>query len=819
MDDRAPSSRDGGVAPLLRAGHVAFFTCVGLGAVEYLVTLCAARTTVGGLTALKFAALDATLMGFAWLVLTPLGWALGSAGRVVSGFSIPHLRVVGFGAGIAIGIWVLWSTLLSTRIVGPTPGANLAQIPNTTLLVNLIPWRLLLAGVLLAAFTALGRRIVTHGASPISRLWRWSRAASWAFAGGYLLLGALTLWKVGADPLAKSLAVTASPPLALLVRLVRAVTDFDGDGYGSLLGENDCAPFDATIHPNAHDIPDNGVDENCSGHDATIRVAPSRELGERLPLPNDYRRDWNFLLITIDTVRYDHTGFGGYKERSGRDTTPALDAFVERSVNFDFANAPSAGTMASVPAILTSRFFHSGIALEEQRNPDAPPKLKAENTTLLEVMKRGGYFTGAILTHEYFNDWGMDQGADTYDNSLGKMPNPFRTSAAELTDKAEAWLSARRERFFLWLHYIDPHGRYVPHPGERSFGDDEEALYDGEIYFTDKQIGRLLEFLDQSKLGGRTIVVVTSDHGDGFNEHGFINHGMTLYYELLRVPLIFHVPDLEPRRVAGAVSPLDIMPTLAELASIDISDLSIEGRSLVPELFYGRDSKERVVFAETNWPDPLRAAVSRGYKIILNLKSNTYQLFDLRNDPREQNDVWTKETAAGKWMKDVLDEWLDRVYFSRDGTSQAQQQRSTVLLRTAPKPETHVDALAGRAIEVLGWDVDGGPHVPGGDVALTVYFHTASVTDQSWRIEVSLDGTQSKQVKLPADGTFPTNRWRAGEYERETFRLHIPPEVRGGAVVPILRWLSEGDRVVPVQGPSTLGGERVTLGPIPLAAP
>jgi arylsulfatase A-like enzyme len=721
----------------------------------------------------------------------------------------------GVGAVIALAFRLFLRSALLKRIGGPNAAANLPRIASAV--GALVPWRDLLAAVVLVTFAAFGVRAIARGASPLIWLWRRSHVAAWALAFGYVLLAALTLWKIGADPRAKALAVTASPPLAFLVDLVRAANDFDGDGYGSLLGENDCAPFDARIHPNAYDVPDNGIDENCSGHDATRRLARSYVSGERLRLPAEYRRDWNFLFITIDTVRYDHTGFGGYKARRGRDTTPVLDALVKRAVNFDFANAPAAGTMASVPAILTSRFFHSGIALAEPKNPGDPPKLKPENTTLLEVMKRGGYTTGAILTHEYFNDWGMDQGADTYDNSLGKTPDPFRTSAAALTDKAEAWMAGREGHFFLWLHYIDPHGRYVPHPGERSFGDDEEALYDGEIYFTDKQIGRLLEFLGHSELGAQTVIVITSDHGDGFNEHGFINHGMTLYFELLRVPLIVYVPDLEARRVAGPVSPLDILPTIADLASIDISDLSIEGQSLVPQLFYGRDSKDRVVFAETNWPVPLRAAVSNDYKLIFNLKANAYELYDLTHDPGEQNNVWDKDTAAGTRMKEVLDEWLDRVYFSRDEASQAQQQRSSVLLKEAPTPETTVDAIAGGAIEILGWDVDGAPHALDGEVGITVYFHSVAATDESWRIEVSFDGTASKEVKLPADGTFPTDRWRVGEYERETFRLHVPPDIRGGQATVVVRVLGDRDRVVPVKGSSATGGERVTLGAIPLA--
>src|SRR5690606_10086386 len=265
-----------------------------------------------------------------------------------------------------------------------------------------------------------------------------------------------------------------------------------------------------------------------------------------------------------------------------------LAELAARSVSFSFANAPSAGTMASVPAILTSRFFHSGIALDEKVPRGSPPRLRPQNLLIAELFDKAGYETGAITTHEYFNDWGMEQGFDTYDNELGKKRDPYGVTSDRLTDRALAWIGPRSDkRWFLWLHYLDPHGRYVAHPGEVSFGTSEEDLYDGELAFTDKHIGRLLDELGRLPGAERTVIVLTSDHGDGFNEHGFINHGFALYRELLHVPLIVFVPNVEPRVVPGPVSPLDIMPTLIDLCGLEPPPgASFEGESLVPQLFY-----------------------------------------------------------------------------------------------------------------------------------------------------------------------------------------------------------------------------------------
>ena len=101
---------------------------------------------------------------------------------------------------------------------------------------------------------------------------------------------------------------------------LRLATDFDRDGFGTLLGENDCAPFDPNIHRLARDLPDNGIDENCDGRDFVLGRLPSYRSGERMPVPGAFLQDWNVLLLTVDTVRYDHTNMHGYRERTGRNT-------------------------------------------------------------------------------------------------------------------------------------------------------------------------------------------------------------------------------------------------------------------------------------------------------------------------------------------------------------------------------------------------------------------------------------------------------------------------------------------------------------------
>src|SRR5690606_14304294 len=118
-------------------------------------------------------------------------------------------------------------------------------------------------------------------------------AALGVAAASLLIIVPVTLIHVGANQEAKSVAVTGSPLLRTMVDLVRKATDFDRDGYGFLLGENDCAPFNPNIHPLAPDIPDNGIDEDCNGRDFSFRALPTYRTGERMTVPPDFVRDWN----------------------------------------------------------------------------------------------------------------------------------------------------------------------------------------------------------------------------------------------------------------------------------------------------------------------------------------------------------------------------------------------------------------------------------------------------------------------------------------------------------------------------------------------
>ncbi|HEY4180787.1 MAG TPA: sulfatase-like hydrolase/transferase [Kofleriaceae bacterium] len=619
-----------------------------------------------------------------------------------------------------------------------------------------------------------------------------------AWAGGTLALTTLTFAWWGADLEAKYVAITASPALEHLIGVVRFANDLDRDGYGTVLGEADCAPFDKSINRGATDIPDDGIDQNCDGRDFSLKDLAAAS-GPTATVPPAFQRPWNVLLITIDTVRYDRTTFGGYAaSEKHRDTTPNLQQLVNHSTSFTFTNAPSAGTMASIPAIIMSKYFHSGIALGDAP-PGVPPKILPENTTLPEIMKRNNYVTGVIGSHEWWNDWGLDQGVDEYDNSIGKKPDPFIVAADKVTDHALAYVTRhQKDKWFLWAHYIDPHGRYVAHPQVADWGNAETDLYDSEIKWTDQELGRLLDEMKRLPSNDNTLIIITSDHGDSMAEHGIPlgTHGTALYRELLHVPMIFYIPNNPPHLIGGAVSNLDIVPTIAQLCAIDTHDLSFEGRSLVGELFTGKADPDRIVFSETNAPNRQRAAISERWKLIYRLASNVEELYDLKADPWEHNNLAPKNPPELAMMKRALQGWLDRVLYARDPLFNQQFRQMKDVLATEPPPVATKDqTIADGSIRITGIGAPPGvTYKPGGKADVLVYFQTTAATTLNYRFElmawpatdpagpIGISAAHSN-LRATADGGYSTNRWKVGEQVRDRFELTFPAEWKGQQIV------------------------------------
>jgi arylsulfatase A-like enzyme len=405
-------------------------------------------------------------------------------------------------------------------------------------------------------------------------------------------------------------------------------------------------------------------------------VPPGLLLGLADPIVHDlddYGRSKGVVLVSIDTLRRDHVGAYGY----GKPTTPAIDAFASRAIVADDAVSVSSWTLPAHLSMLTSvdPGAHGGVDMQHGSNKRFP--------SLATLFKRAGYATQAVTSHLYVSGvYGLDEGFDYLDFHQDRR-------ASDVADRAIGLLDRLGDRpFFLFLHFYDPHWHYAPPPetlglfessyagkvtglwGEFSKLDRSTlgpadlahllALYDGEIRYTDDNLKRILTHLSERGLDGGTLVLVTSDHGEEFLEHGSWEHQKTLYEEVIRIPLMVAGPNVAPRHEAQQATLLDVAPTLLAWAGLPIPEHA-QGRSLLAPL------PEREAFGETDHTNDgtrklfVRAGQGRG-KTILSLRREDAvpareEWYDLASDPGETRSSPPRPEAAEVIRRRAIDHW------------------------------------------------------------------------------------------------------------------------------------------------------------------
>lgn len=384
---------------------------------------------------------------------------------------------------------------------------------------------------------------------------------------------------------------------------------------------------------------------------------------ERLP---------NLLVVTLDTVRADHLSAYGYV----RETSPQLAKLAAEGVRFAQSYAAASTTLPSHVSLFT------GTAPITHGVVKNGLPLAAGANTLAERMRAAGAATAAIVSSFPLDRrFGLDQGFDHYEDDFTREGSSypaetwrgFETGGAFdrranlTTDRAIRWLDARdaARPFFLFVHYFDPHDPYVPpEPWKSRFASPPDAAkslagaltkralidaYDGEIAFTDDEVGRLLAHLTARGLDRDTLVVVTADHGEGLGQHGVLGHAVNIYEEAVSVPLIVRwTGTIEAgRTIDGPVESVDVLPTVLELLGLPQDDAG-RGQSLAGALLRGEAlDPDRAVFTHRRPYDESAVeagkrvhgdllGVRRGrYKWIEGSVDGTRELFDLSSDPRE----------------------------------------------------------------------------------------------------------------------------------------------------------------------------------------
>ena len=379
----------------------------------------------------------------------------------------------------------------------------------------------------------------------------------------------------------------------------------------------------------------------------------------------------NIVLIVIDTLRRDHVGALGYY----RDTTPNLDALAKDATLFTHSVSPSSQTVPVIASLLTGlypsqtsvHYYGAKSPFDGERpGSEAGPYVDGSLELLSERLGELGYATGAVVSNPWIReDFGFGQGFDSF------VPLDCRDlcDGKDVVDEGIRWIRTQPPDtpFFLYLHFMDVHnpyekpgitrGVYLTETVKKDFYrngptpempprglENMRALYDEGILYVDRQIGRFVERLDELSPPEHTLLVVTSDHGDEFDEHGGLGHGTTLYDELVSSFLLLRYPPRLPTsRIDTPVSAVDVVPTIAELVG-DASRDPGAGRSLLGNL----DAKRWFVSELGS----IKSVRRDGWKLILDIEAGEPQLYHLPTDPGEATNLAEMNPKITReWMR------------------------------------------------------------------------------------------------------------------------------------------------------------------------
>ena len=364
----------------------------------------------------------------------------------------------------------------------------------------------------------------------------------------------------------------------------------------------------------------------------------------------------NIVLYVVDTVRADRLGVYGY----GKQTSPRLDAFATGALVFENAYAQSSWTRPAMASLFT------GLLPPAHRTVGRRSVLPEDATTMAEILAANGYEgMGLVRNPNVGRAFGFAQG-------FTRFRSEDRDRDETMLERVRLWLDERQDAgapFFLYLHAIDPHGPYDPAPEFEQMFDAGDApahyrtvryllelnggevepdegtaealsrLYDAEVAQNDRAFGELLDELEARGLGEGTAVIYVSDHGEEFKEHGRWEHGVSLYEEVLRIPLVMRLPGVSARRIETPAQHVDLLPTL--LGHLGIDSPATDGRDLLAERRRGDDPPD--VYTHLDVDGHRASSVIRGrYKLVQPQspsQGTAPMLFDLEADPGELDDL------------------------------------------------------------------------------------------------------------------------------------------------------------------------------------
>jgi arylsulfatase A-like enzyme len=718
--------------------------------------------------------LAAIAIGFCALVVARLVERAGVfLGHVLGPLASPGAILVLAIAAVAIGVAVFAASRPEFfRVYRPV---SLAWLPGLALAYALA--LVALRRLVFRARAALRATIATAIACALALV-----AFAWAAAS------------YGDSSRVRSLVEDRSVAGLALVRSYARATDRDGDGYSFAFGGEDCDDSSSTVFPGAPDPRGDGVDADCFDGDGTRRRVDALGNGAYGPVPSSLGRP-NVLLFMVDALRPDHLGLNGYE----RPTSPNLDRFAREAVVFETAIAHSSRSIRSIPSLFTG-FEPTRIAFGDEY---LWVSLKPENQTLAEELDAHGYRTIAFVATNYFDrSNGFFQGFEEQTRAPTMWPLEHGWAVDRAVARIDA-LAQSEEPWFMWVHQFNVHLPYMAQTDQDSrFGTRPIDRYDTAIARADEDFAKLLEALRRNGLDDETVVIVASDHGEAFGEHGNEGHSFTLYEEEVRATLMIRAPTFAPRRVPDLVGLADVTPTVLNLVSRAVPK-PMPGRSLVPLMAGGSFEPDRFVVSEL-MPDgqfPFDRKTIRVGSLRLHwwTREGRVELYDVAVDPHEQHDLSDERTAERRELLGLLRAWTS-------ATSLPENQHRYVvsqnILAEAPATMTQrLDLGVDGAFRVLGYELPDRPVRRGGALPITLYYEVERATDENYffLVEAELPPGHPPLGHMhaehyPLNGRYPTTMWNAGEVLRDHCEITLPNELRPGTSLEITFAIRNEDR-------------------------
>jgi arylsulfatase A-like enzyme len=436
------------------------------------------------------------------------------------------------------------------------------------------------------------------------------------------------------------------------VMLTQWALDFDRDGWSAVLGGGDTDDRNASINPYRKELTDDGVDNNGIGGDLSqADIDEWKQFWQsQHAAPNKDAKRLNVIYVFVDALRADHLGAYGY----ARNTSPNLDKLAAKAQLFENGFTPAPNTFEALPKFTQGNYWDAHL--------QGWPEIIAKNDYNAMVFPRR---LPVMLRHVK----GM------------KVVSEARVKTfAETIDVAIKVLgeAPKEKPFAAYLYATDTHRPYKKHE-QFNFGDSLTDLYDGEVAYVDFHLGRLFDWLESAALMQNTMIVIMADHGESLGERGMYKHSSLLYNEQLHIPYMIYQPNLQPRRISDYVSSIDLGPTILHTIGLDYPQ-ECAGVSLLP-LMKGEAFTHPPVYAEQTYryqsffvrpdqsvsPDTKKYAVitQDGYKLIYNRNAYSFELFNLKADPREERNLFNYEPQRAEAMKKLLGRYVDMISVSR----------------------------------------------------------------------------------------------------------------------------------------------------------